>query len=148
MLRRARGTIGGKCEQTILAIAAEALLDEFDGGGGHFTRLAAHDLHAQRVIVGPAGDIVVQVAQVGLVEAAAASQERAVEQGLGHAHRAAVTPRHQPHGRVGVTREPGLEEGRVKAGNDGGDARIDAPLADGGGHGGGIDLARPGRDGG
>jgi hypothetical protein len=66
------------------------------------------------VVFDAAGDVVVQFAQVGLGEAAAAGEQRAVEEGLGDAERAAVAAGDDPHGRVGIARQAGLEEGGVR----------------------------------
>jgi hypothetical protein len=38
-----------------------------------------------------------------------------IEQGLGDAIGATVSPSHKPHGGIGVASEPGLEEWRIEA---------------------------------
>jgi hypothetical protein len=108
----------GEVETVAGLVAALALLHRLDGRCGHLGGIAAHDLTGEGVIFVAAWDVVVQFAQVGLVEAASAGEEGAIEERFGDAHGAAVAARDDAHGRIAVTGETGLEEGCVEAGHE------------------------------
>jgi hypothetical protein len=135
-------------EAPVGAVVAGALLDHLQGGGGHFLGIRAHDLARERVVLAPAGDVVVQLAEVGLGEAASAGEERAIEEGFGDAEGAALAACDDAHGGVGIAGEARLEEGSVKAGDQRGDARVDAARTKFGGDAANVDVLGPGRDGG
>jgi hypothetical protein len=76
------------------------------------------------VVVRPAGDVLIDVAEVGFGESSTSSKQRAVEEGFGDAEGAAVLSGNEAHGGVGVSGEPGLEERRVEPGHEGREACI------------------------
>ena len=136
-------------EHSIVAFGAGFLFHHFDRRGGHFGGFTSHDLSDEGVILRPAGDIVVKVSEVGLIKAAAAGEEGAIKERLGHAHGAAVPPRDDSHCGIGVPGKPGLEEGSIEAGNGGGDAGVDpAAATEVGGGATRINIFRAGGDGG
>ena len=118
-------------QRAVGLLAARALFDHLDGGSSHLGGIRAHDLPYERVIVGPAGDILVDVAQIRLGKAAASGEEGAVEQGFGDAQRAAVAAGDEAHGGVGIPGQPGLDKGGIEARDEGGQTRIDALAVEG-----------------
>lgn len=56
-----------------------------------------------------------QLAEIGLGESAPPGEQGAIEQGFGDAQGAAVGTGDEPHGGVGVSREPGLIEGSIES---------------------------------
>lgn len=65
-------------EHSVGLLGAGALLDHLDGSRGHLAGVAAHDLAGEGGIFDAAGDVVVEVTEIGFVEAAAAGEEGAV----------------------------------------------------------------------